>query len=61
MGPALAAVTGSLLTWMLVSAYVGTCEMKDYPGTLAFWVSLGLGIAGLLLLAWSCTRLKKNP
>lgn len=57
---ALAALFGGLLSWMLISAYVGAREMKDYAGTLAFWVSLGLGIAGLLLLAWSCTRLKKN-
>ena len=58
---ALAAVMGGLLSWLLVSAYIGACEMKDYAGTRAFSVSLVIGMAGLLLLAWSCTRLKNNP
>ena len=60
LGSSLAAILGAVLSWGLVSATIGVCEMKDYAGTTAFAVSLLIGFAGLILLAWSCTRLKKN-
>ncbi len=61
VGAALAAVTGALLSWALMVAYIGACEIDGYAGGRAFMVFLAVGIAGVALLTLSCIRLAAKP
>ena len=60
IGCALAAVAGSLLSWALVSAYIGVCELDSYATSKAFAVSLFIGAAGIGLFVFSGIRLKQT-
>jgi len=60
VGPALTAVVGALLSWWLVSAYIGACEIDRYAASAAFPASLIVGLAGLALVARSCMGLRKH-
>jgi hypothetical protein len=58
---ALGGVIGALSTWAFVSAYAGACEMTDYVGSMAFAISIGVGIAGITLFILGCSALKSRP
>ena len=53
---------GYPLCFGLVSAYIGYYELKNYTSTSGFWVALGIGIVGVVLIAVGLlkTLFKKN-
>ena len=53
---------GYPLCYGLVSAYIGYYELKNYTSTSGFWVALGIGIVGVVLIAVGLlkTLFKKN-
>ena len=53
---------GYILSYGLVTAYVGYYELKNYTSTSEFWVALGIGIVGVDLIAVGLlkTLFKKN-
>ena len=55
---ALSVTFGALLSWALVSAYIGVCEIDGYAGSRAFVASLAVGIVGVALFVLSCMKLK---
>lgn len=57
---ALSATLGALLSWGLVSAYIGACEIDGYAGSKGFAASLAVGNAGLALFVCSCARVRQR-
>ena len=58
---ALGAVIGALLTWAFVSAYAGACEITGYIGSMAFTISIAVGMAGIVLFVLGCRALRSRP
>lgn len=58
---AVTAVTGGLMSWALISAYIGAEELKGYVGSWAFYIPVGIGVFGLALFAHSFSRLRRVP
>jgi len=53
-------VFGALMTWALVSAYIGAQEIDNYSRSKPFAWSLAIGAAGVVLLVASVLRIKKS-
>ena len=53
---------GYPLSFGLVSAYIGYYELKNYTDDSGFWVSIGIGITGTILIVFGLwkTFFKKN-
>ncbi len=58
VGPALLAITGALLSWAFVSAYIGAVEVDGYVTSGPFAVSLTIGMTGIGLMGWSGLKFK---
>ncbi len=56
----LASVLGGLMSWTLVSAYIGWCEIDGYARSAGFALSLMIGIAGILFVTLSGLKLKSS-
>lgn len=52
------AVAGALLCWAFVSAYSGACEIPGYIDSMAFAISMAIGLAGIVLFVLGCRALK---
>ncbi len=48
------------MSWALVSAYMGVCELDGYARSTGFAGSLVIGIVGISFVIWSGLKLKSS-
>ncbi|MCK5718730.1 MAG: hypothetical protein KAH84_02135 [Thiomargarita sp.] len=57
---AFSSIIGAIMSWGLVSVYIGIYKIDGYMGSITFIISLIIGTIGIILFTLSCIALKRS-